>query len=51
MDGTAEETVKGVWQAPDLCAMVRAWPRQRRNSRPPIRSRMDQTTQAVGDNL
>ena len=47
LDGTAEKTVKGVRQAPDLCVMVRAWPRQRRNSRPPIRSRTDQTTQAI----
>ena len=46
-----QKTVKGVWQAPDLCVTVTAWPRQRRNSSPPIRSRTDHMTQAVGDIL
>ena len=28
------KTAQGVWQPPDLCAMVTAWFRQRRNTRP-----------------
>lgn len=42
------KTAQGVWQPPDLCAMVTAWFRQRRNSTSPIRSRADQTTLAAG---
>ena len=51
LDGTADKTVKGARQAPDLCATVTAWPRQRRNSKPPIRSRTNHTTQAIRDTL
>ena len=28
------KTAQGVWQPPDLCAMVTAWLRQRRNTHP-----------------
>ena len=44
-------TAQGVWQPPDLCAMVTAWFRRCRNSISPIRSRADQTTQAIRDAL
>ena len=42
------KTAQGAWQPPDLCAMVTAWFRQRRNCTSPIRSRADQTTLAAG---
>lgn len=45
------ETVQGVGSLPTLRAMVRAWPRQRRNAQPLIRSRADHTTHATAYKL
>ena len=45
------ETVQGVGSLPILRAMVRVWPRQRRNAQSPIRSRADHTTHATAYKL